>query len=343
MKNLLRTPRFLTIFALSFLVFAFPAVPSAQAKQVSSPAGTPASLQALRNQGEQQCIQPPQHLNLETLSDAQLSLYGLPDRSILESAPAFWSVQLAHYQHRTCGTGPAAPNYRFSPHVTGYPQNWAGNWATGGRGTYRQAYVFFNVPWVSGPVNSLVGFWAGVGGQTVATNPVMLVQAGVGVQVRQGSGGKWLYNYAWWEVVNNDGTCCTPVTMPLAIYPGDSISVAVTSNYQNDGYDYFSVCNETRSACANPVYHYGDFSDSATGECIGEEPNPPANFGTENLTGCGIVNNSGTFNGIGDWPHNYSYLTVSGGTLVSVGHIDSTGENFPLTYCSKLGRGDFCG
>lgn len=130
--------------------------------------------------------------------------------------------------------------------------------------------------------------------------------------------------------------------MSVPIYPGDSIWVAVTSNEQNDGYDYFEVCNNTSNTCANPVFHYGDFSDSATGECIGEELTPPANFGTETLSGCDIVNNAGTGRGVGNWPHVYYYQTVPGGTRVSVGSI-TNGEDFPLFYCAKLGQGDFCG
>jgi hypothetical protein len=349
MKRLLKPSRWLAMFAVSFLVLAFPAVSPAQAKQVSSSVGTSVSLRSLRNQGEQQCIQPPQHLNLQTLSDAQLSLYGLPPRNIWESAPAFWSFQVAHYQHRTCGPAPAALDYRLRPAVTGYPQNWAGNWAYGNRGTYRQAWVTFTVPRVSGQVDlSSAGFWAGVGGQSLVVGGTYgLVQAGVVIQVKQSSsGGVWLYNEAFWEFVSNGPGSNTAQPIALAIYPGDSIEVFVSSNFQNDGYDYIQLCNNTRGTCSNPVYVYGDFSDSASGECIGEEPGlSPANFGTEELSGCYIENNSGTLQGVGDWPHNYSYISNSSGTstLVAVGSIDSSGADFPLFYCSTRGRGDFCG
>lgn len=331
MKNLLNTSRFLAILVVCFLAFAFPAVSSAQAKSVPSPVGITASLASLRNLGDQQCIQPPQNINMMTLSDAQLSLYGLPSRSTLESNPAFWTVQLAYYKHRTCETGPSLLNHgRLNPDVTASPSsNWAGNDAYGSRGTYRAASVAFRVPGVSGSNGSVSSFWAGVGG--VASN-YGLVQAGVD---EERASATYQYNHAWWEYhIGSNGVDSSSgggTFTGLPVYPGDTMSVYVESNINSDGYDYFQVCSSHGGGSCQSKTVSGNFSDSANGECIGERIGgaPIANFGTEELSGCYMTNSSLTTNGIGNWPHNYYYLTDGSRTLVSVGSI-SSGANYPL-------------
>jgi hypothetical protein len=346
----------ITVCAAILITVAVPAVSQAQAKPASPSAATPKFLRQQQLKGEMQCVQPAAHLNPKTLSDAQLALYGLPGRRVLESAPAFWSVLLKNYHHRTCGTAPAIPGPKFR-FVHGYGQNWAGNWAYGSRGTFRAATVSFTVPAITGKTNSLVGFWAGVGGQGLQTSPLSLVQDGVGIQVVKNSSGTGTHNYiyAWYEVVNPscDVNSCDPVTVSLTVKKGDEVSPIVSSNESNDGYDYFTICDDTSGSCSNPKYIYttNTFSDSATGECIGEEPNADAgddaNFGTVELLGCDL-NDAGSPEPIGAIAHNYSYLNTGnngsslGGTLVSVGRITDD-QNYALKYCTKKGSGDNCG
>jgi len=49
------------------------------------------------------CLQPPQNVDLTSLSDAALASYGLPSHAVIHASPAFWSFALAHGKHRTCG------------------------------------------------------------------------------------------------------------------------------------------------------------------------------------------------------------------------------------------------
>src|SRR5580658_1122834 len=88
--------------AASLVVLGLPAASAAQAKPASPGAGTPTSMRNLQEQGERQCVQPPAHLDVKTLTDGQLARYGLPGHNVLESDPALWSSLLAHYHHRSC-------------------------------------------------------------------------------------------------------------------------------------------------------------------------------------------------------------------------------------------------
>lgn len=355
----------------SLLAFAYLAPLPAQAKPVSS---SPApSLRELVSQGERECIQPPRHIDPKALSNARLALYGLPDRRTLQSN-ASWAVMLAHYKHRSCGAGHAIPKVPFawsaSPEVTGNGGNWAGNWAYGGRGTYQEADIQFNVPYETGPDYSIAGFWSGVGGVPSQAGSVNeLIQAGVGVEIEPTSdGGQWRYNYAWYEQLNTV-TCppdeptydwpasCDPQPMSITLYPGNTIAVFVTSNLNGDDFNGYTMCNYSLKTCtdSSTTGSAAGLSDSATGECIGEEPayqdeTTPnskvyldANFGTEELSDCDLTDNSGTENPIQDWSHNYSWiLAPNGGTLVDVGPIDSTGADFPLNFCSPEGSENTC-
>jgi hypothetical protein len=211
--------------------------------------------------------------------------------------------------------------------VTGYADpHWAGNDAVGSRGTYRQASVAFKVPSVSGANGSIVTFWAGVGGTVSGYG---LVQTGVDVERASAT---FQYNYAWWEF--NTPTSDSQANFTgLPIYPGDTISAYVSSNASGDGYDFFQVCSSHGGGTCQSKTIYGDFSDSASGECIGERIGGTqiVNFGTEELSSCYISNNAPTTKGVGNWPHNYYYITDGSRTLVSVGSI-SGGANYPLIW-----------
>jgi hypothetical protein len=380
------------VFAASLLVLFIPAAANAQATPSSRTHTTPESLSAVVARGEKECIQPPKSFDLKTLSDAQLALYGLPTHRVLDGAPLFWSGMLAHYKHRGCGADipmtspgpdqkvtPTRPARTETPAVSGAPSlNWAGNYATGVPGTYREAQVTFTVPSVSGHMGSTVYFWAGVGGAGNTSPSEVLVQDGVEViQCPTGisgpqciterdngtlpsSGSTWRYNPPFYEIVNsNEALCtaalakCNPVIMTgIPVYPGDSMTAYVESNFENSGYDYFEVCNNTHSTCTSaPINtNSSSFSDSAAGECIGEEPfarsvpTYDANFGTVGMDGCLITNSSNTTKGVGAWPHNYSWmLDANGKTLVTVGSIVNN-QNYALGYCTTATTtGNSCG
>jgi Peptidase A4 family len=370
-----------TVVAASLLVLGLPAIASAQtAPPRSAVHTTPAQLRTLMARGEKECIQPPRKFDLRTMSDAQLALDGLPARHVLESDSPYWSRMLDHYKHRSCGPDISMPRrglrQKNSPARAGRTENpghpdvdssqlpWAGNFSTGARGTYQQAQVTFSVPDVSGNIGADASFWAGVGGNVPNAE---LVQAGVDVMIcpdgytgtecynadNEGTlptsaSGTWLYNYAWYEVVDSAcpasiDYCDTEVMSNEPIYPGDSMSAFVTSNSLDDQYDYFAVCNNTLNDCDVPSENHSSqsFSDSATGECIGEQPwvtGPggsdyyEADFGTEELSSCYIANKKGLGQGIADWPHSYYDSTdAEGSTLVTVGSI-SGDANYPLYF-----------
>lgn len=303
-----------------------------------------AYLQSMQQYGEQHCLQPPQNVDLMTLSDVQLSLYGLPLRATLDQQPALWEARLSHAKHRACGSSPdpnhfsASPTTTHAPNVTNQTDpHWADNEAYGSRATYKQAGVDFNVPTVTNiHANHYVVVWAGVGGDATVTSPTELVQAGVLVQ-QNSSGGQ--SNIAFWQV--------PPAYSSIQdfnlsrVNAGDSIVVYVSSNLNNDGYDYFFV--QDTSGNANDYGSktlYTDFSDSATGECVVERPTISgdipnlADFGTEQLSSCDIGSDSSD-KGIGSWPHFYIRMEYQGATLATVGSISNT-DTFTITWRADI-------
>ncbi|HEX4059464.1 MAG TPA: G1 family glutamic endopeptidase [Streptosporangiaceae bacterium] len=368
-----RTLAGVTICAVSVALLGLPAAASASAKPAApSSTGSRAYLQKLLARGEKECIQPPAHLSIKTMTDAQLALLGLPGRPALEHSPAKWSHLLAHYKHRACGTRPAPPGPKFrnnlagpkSPDTSGSGSNWAGNYSVAARGTFREVWGTWNVApsSTSGDNYGDAATWVGVGGVVgvpgVSGNSFGLIQAGVSTEIepKASGGGTWLDNYAWYEMVNpqcslND---CYPITMNLPdLYPNVQITTIVTSNYGGDDDNYFDVCNNTYSTCeATTVSGSYGLSDSATGECIVEEPNNPtfADFGSQHISDCD-VNGSEPVGGI---THDYTYinsycattacnsLKLLGGTQVDVGSTTNGGANYPLYFCDPYGSGNSC-
>ena len=314
------------VCSLCLLASSLVTISPAFAQQRAVHVNNGAYLQSLQQYGAQQCVQPPQTIDLMTLSDAQLSLYGLPLHAILDTNPTLWESKLAHARHRTCGTSPEPDQVS-----EGASSNWAGNVADSGRGTFKVAEVDFRVPSIPTIASSQrVSIWAGVGGDSNHTSPVKLVQAGVGVQ-RAAFGGQ--YNTSWWEVAPYN----TAQNLPLSrLNAGDEVFASVSSNYKGDGYDYFFIDNETVSSY-NDHYLYSQFSDSATGECIVERPTVGntlthlANFGTEQLNECGMYSNT-QFRWIGAWPHYYYNMYNGSHQLASVGSISSNNSSYPVHF-----------
>ncbi|HLI71085.1 MAG TPA: G1 family glutamic endopeptidase [Ktedonobacteraceae bacterium] len=324
----------LALLASSLLLFS----PSFASQNASVP--NAAQLESIQQSGEQKCLQPPENVNLMTLSDAQLAEYGLPPRVILDNQPAVWAAKLQHARHRTCGSTPdprhivSAPAMIHTPRVPDTPNaeltytNWAGNIAYGNRGTYRLATLDMHVPRIPGiGTNQYVSIWSGVGGDSDFTTPNVLVQAGVQVQ-RAGSPFGGQYNTSWWEVYPYNAEQDLPLSRLDA---GDEIFISVSSNFGGDGYDYFYIQNVTANSYNTHYdYNHSHFSDSAVGECIVERPTigkslpSLANFGTQHLSQCDIGSDS-QFKGIKSWPHDYAVMIDdSGNTLATVGAISGT-------------------
>lgn len=298
--------------------------------------------------GVSACPQPPQNVDLMTLSDAQLQSYGLPPHQILDQDSQEWSYLLAHAKHRNCGSTPdpkkrihLPPARQSGTANTGYTSpTWAGNVAYGSRGTYREAVVDFYIPTVvwSSNLSAELSIWAGVGG---TTSPYKLVQAGVETQYAAGIG---QYNVGWWEVYPG----YSQQNFLIDLNRGDHIHVFVSSNVNNDGYDYFYVQDITQNYYNTHTDTASqDFSDSATGECIVERPtdlstnqpyplaefNPPGH--TEQLSSCEIANSTGYYQPIGNWPV-YYYTMVNGSkTLAYPGPITNGGLDYPVYWVAS--------
>jgi hypothetical protein len=303
------------------------------------------SLQALVQEGEANCLQPPANVNLLTLSDAQLVLYGLPPHAVINQNPAAWEAQLAHARHRICasspatsgqqaGNGPASTQMANVTESKRYSPRWGGNGAYGARGTYHSVSAEFYVPSVQPSnltQNSTVSFWVGLGGDQAQAGKSSweLIQAGITIQIGPGENNPTTQStLAFWE---NEGTSgnTNPQTVNLSIKTNDQIYSEVDSNFGGSGDNYYYVGDNT-----NGKYLSHDFStyfsDSATGECIGEvNSSNLADFGKEEFYGCTVLTNS-TSNTINNWNHYYYVPTTtgtsSGKALITCSSINSGGD-----------------
>ncbi len=310
------------------------------------------------------CSQPSQNVDWMKQSDAQLETYGLPNSAAISENPKLWSRIFAHIKHHSCGSVPNKTTHLLQNNTTCPPgnnshchvsENFAGNEATAGTGTYKEADVEFNVPTIpTSPSNAQVAVWAGVGGNSLYAQYPSLVQAGVITSVKYGG----QYNESFWEVVPPRGVTPPggdgPQSLPLAngLHAGDDIIVVVHSNstsYPNQ--DAFFIDNVTTGD-----YNSNHFvnttntswnSDSATAECIVERLYnagtgtlyPLANFGTERLSSCEAEKNDSSMSySIGSLPHIYDqiYSDLQGSKLLAtVGPISSDGYNYSVTWLAS--------
>lgn len=300
------------------------------------------------------CLQPPQNVDLTSLSDAALASYGLPSHAVIHASPAFWSVALAHAKHRTCGYGKSSRGRSSFPRSTSSggkhlinSANWADNEATGSRGTYRAATLTFNVPTLasSNPSNAVDSVWTGVGGDpTYAGSNAVLPQAGVDAHASGTDGcGEPQYNESWWEVAGPNDPGAT--NLPLSrLCRQDRIYVYISSNLRNDGYDYFYISNTTISNYNSyTTYNSSKFSDSATGECVEERlgslpvarPNPYAGSAsnTIEIDGCEILDRNNYEQSVGNWPHiAYQIVNNSGKVLMYPKPLMNGGQDFLMQW-----------
>lgn len=281
------------------------------------------------------CLQPPSNVNLLTLSDQTLASYGLPSHAIMDMSLSQWERVLTHAKQHTCGSFPGKL-HRSSPipYSGGGSSNWAGNLASGSRGTYREASADFNVPSISFSNSSAAAVnWAGVGGDGSNT---VLVQAGVDTYISNGK----QQNESFWEEVGT-GIDTYEVNLPLnRLNPGDEVYTFAESNLSGDGYNYFYIANETSNSYNSYTLRNNIFSDSATGECLLERPSVGGNLtpllelnpngnpkNSETFNDCVITTNAGS-NGIGNYSH-YYYNMYDGNTLLAhPGPITNSGHTY---------------
>ena len=241
-------------------------------------------------------------------------------------------------------------SHAVTPHVVGSRDKlltnnniWADNEATGARGTYRAATVEFNVPYLSLSNSSAdVAMWTGVGGDgNIVGSSAELPQVGI-ISNASGNDGcnDHQYNESIWEVAgspSDNGANNLPLSR---LCNGDRVYSYVSSNLQNDGYDYFYIGNETVGSY-NSHQLTGNFSDSATGECVVERVtnglgsldtladfNPSAG-NTEELDNCEIIDRSGNQQSVGNLTHlAYQIVNDSNQPLAFPEALFNSGQDF---------------
>jgi hypothetical protein len=160
--------------------------------------------------------------------------------------------------------------------------NWAGYNAT--NGTFTAVSGSWTVPNVSADQTAADATWVGIGGVTSRD----LIQAGTDATVQ---GGQVVYT-AWWETLPQ-----TVQTTPLAVNPGDAISVAITQ--QANGTWRIVIQDQTTGGSYQKDVSYASSSSSA--EWIEEAPSvgrrqmlPLDNFGTVSFTNATAVQDGQT-------------------------------------------------
>jgi len=197
------------------------------------------------------------------------------------------------------------------------------------------------------PSNAVDSVWTGVGGDgNYGGSSPVLPQAGVDANASGRDGcGEPQYNYSWWEVAgpNDPG----PVNLPLKrLCRQDRIYVYISSNLQNDGYDYFYISNTTISNYNSyTTYDSSKFSDSATGECVVErlgggtlpiaQPNPHAGSAsnTIEIDACEILDRNNYQQSVGNWPHiAYQIVNSSNRVLMYPKPLMNGGQDFLMQW-----------
>lgn len=229
-----------------------------------------ASAAARRNVSKVECLQPPANVDLTTLSDAQLALYGLPPHPRTADRLAWWQNTLRNTKHRACTATGSMRKYEIpqagrmlSPQFAGYANSniWAGVVDTGSgyqavSGNWDQPPIGTN-----GPSSAYV--WVGVGGAYgIVPNDGPLVQAGTdSYYFLNQDTGKYEFVYDDFVEVNQNVNGVVSdwqinFTLPNQASYNDYMSAYVSSNYDYPGYNYFFVQDVTRTS------YYGCSPDS---------------------------------------------------------------------------------
>jgi hypothetical protein len=163
---------------------------------------------------------------------------------------------------------------------TATSSNWAGYVVSGRK--FSSVSGSWVVPTVNGASGGDAAFWVGLGGASSASRALEQV----GTESDASSNGHTHY-YAWYELVP-----AAPVTLNVAIHPGDSISAKVTAHVSKVT---VSLKNNTTGKSVTKTLGMSR-TDRTSAEWIAEAPTlvspsgrsnvlPLADFGTVNFTG----------------------------------------------------------
>lgn len=277
-----------------------------------SPATIQSSFAATVGNSSTSCVQPPANMDPDTLTDAQIALYGLPPRHPGMNHAAWKALVLSVKQHYCSWTSTSNQN-SYQP--------WGGNIAD--QGGYNFASVYYNVPCIaSGSQTGDSSFWVGIGGVNNG-NVVHLVQTGTASQTSYFLGIQQYSYYAWVE-----NTAASPSTERevFGVSCGDRMYAEVS------GGNHMFVEDITSGASSGDM-SFGPNADSSTAECIAENPNygaqPLADFRSVAFSSCDV---GASGHGIGLDSHYYVNVTTSNGhVLTSVGAIQSN-ANYTVTW-----------
>jgi hypothetical protein len=232
---------------------------------------------------------------------AMLVLAVLPAAAAAQSSGA---TQSSGHTHPRLGT-------------SGSSQNWAGYDATGGG--FGSVSATWTQPLVasSGATNSYAAFWVGLDGDGSKT----VEQIGTeGYSV----GGVVFYD-AWFELYPK-----LPVTIPLTIRPGDSVTGTVTSGSR--GAFTLTLVDHTTGSSYTTAQKLRQ-AKRYSAEVIAEAPwsggvLPLANFGTVSFSGAGF---NGQPIGAFDWTK-IDMVTSGGITKAATSSLDGSGSAFSIQW-----------
>jgi Peptidase A4 family len=203
--------------------------------------------------------------------------------------------------------------------------NWAGYQATGG--TFTGVNGTWTVPSVSSAnTTEADATWVGIGG--VESHD--LIQAGTQALIN-GSGAP-AYQ-AWYEILPN-----TTQQVPLAVSPGDSMSVSIAETATGSGEWNVSIRDNTTGQSYQTSLAYNSSQSSA--EWIEEMPSdgssfvPIDNFGTISFTGGTAIENGNTVSMTGAGAAELTMVNGAQQTLAMPSLIGSDGESFTVTRSS---------
>jgi hypothetical protein len=216
---------------------------------------------------------------------------------------------------------PVAPIAPVSPSAQSTSHNWSGYAATGG--SYTGVTGTWTVPQLAPAGAPGVGAtWVGIGG--VSSND--LIQAGT-QDVASGTGQSQFQ--AWIEMLPAPSQ-----QIPLAVAPGDSITVSITQQGAGSGVWQIAFKNNTSGKTYQTTVHYASSLSSA--EWIEEAPSGPNgvvpldNFGSVAFSGATTIQNGQTVNLVQSGSRPITMLNANSQPLAVPSGINSDGSSFSV-------------
>ena len=265
--------------------------------------------------------EPPQGVNLTTLSDSQLAEYGLPPRPASNaSSYSGWEQALSQ---ASAYTAPSFASTDVSNSTQLYSSNWSGyqNYS----GPFYQAQGGWTIPNIYNGGNNYrySSSWVGLGNGGSNSDPI--TQAGFEVDTYPNGG----YNiYPWWEYYSPSNTCCSNEITSFTVSAHDSVFVEVWIDGSDTG---FYVEDVTSGKYAD--FLAGGHCTCSTAEVIEERPTVSGSLPLMTILGATSFSNaaSETSSG-GQWmgnAANYEYTMYN------------PGDGLVLAYPSTISNGNF--